>query len=51
MIGSIMVDETITGVEGYNMKSINLEHIAKGLYFISIQTEGAKAKTLRLIVQ
>ncbi len=51
ILGSIMIDETINGVEGYNMKQINLENVAKGLYFISIQTEGAEAKTLRLIVE
>ena len=51
MIGSLMIDESISAIEGYNMKEINLENVAKGLYFISIQAEGTEAKTLRIIVE
>jgi hypothetical protein len=51
VIGRIMINETISAVEGYNTKDINLENVAKGLYFISVQTEGGETKTLRLIVE
>ena len=51
VIGSLMIDDSISALEGYNMKEINLENVAKGLYFISLQTEGAEAKTLRIIVE
>ena len=46
-----MIDDSVSAKEGYNEKEINLENVAKGLYFISVQTEGAEAKTLRIIVE
>ena len=51
IIGSLMIDDSISAKEGYNENEINLENVAKGLYFISVQTEGAEAKTLRIIVE
>ena len=51
IIGSLIIDDSISAFEGYNMKEINLENTAKGIYFISVQTEGAEAKTMRIIVE
>ncbi len=51
VLGSVMIDETISAVEGFNSKLISLENVAKGLYFLTIQTEGDQAKTLRIVVE
>lgn len=50
-IGKVMVNETITAVAGYNQKDINLEGVAKGIYFVSLQTEGNSVQTLQVVVQ
>jgi hypothetical protein len=46
-----MISENVTAIEGFNSKEINLENVASGIYFITLQTEGGEAKTLRLIVE
>ena len=46
-----MIEETISSVDGYNAKEINLDTFAKGIYMISVQTEGMEAKTLRIVVE
>ena len=51
VIGRVLISENISAVEGYNMKEINLENVAKGLYLVSVQTEGGQAQTLRLVVE
>ncbi len=51
ILGSTLVNEDLPVVEGYNMKEINLENVARGIYFIKIQAEGTDTKTLRLIVE
>jgi hypothetical protein len=51
MIGRVMISENVSAVEGFNSKEINLENVAKGIYLISVQTEGDEAQTLRLIVE
>ena len=51
MIGKVLINEDVAVVEGYNMKEVNLGNVAKGMYFISVQTEGVKAKTMRIIVE
>jgi hypothetical protein len=51
VIGRIMISDNISAAEGYNTKEINLENVAKGLYFITLQTEGSESQTLRLVVE
>ena len=51
MIGNILVNESISATEGFNTNEINLENVAKGIYLISVQTEGEEAQTMRLIVE
>ena len=51
LIGRVMITENIAAVEGYNTKEISLENVSKGIYFISVQTEGGEAQTMRLIVE
>ena len=48
VIGSIIIDESISAIEGINTHDVNLENVAKGLYFLSLQADGAEAKTLRI---
>ena len=35
----------------YNTKDINLENVAKGMYMVTIQTEGKEIQTLRIVVE
>ena len=49
--GRVMIIESISAVVGYNTKEINLENVAKGIYMVSIQSEGMEAKTLRIVVE
>jgi hypothetical protein len=51
MIGRVMIHEDIAMPEGYNTRELNLEGFARGLYLVSIQTEGSEAKVIRLIVE
>jgi hypothetical protein len=51
VLGKVMINEDISAVEGFNMKEINFEGMSKGMYFITIQSEGRQSETLRLIVE
>ena len=51
VIGKILVNRDLTAVEGQNEMDINLENVAKGLYFISLQQENGESETLRLVVE
>ena len=51
IIGKTLISESVSAIEGYNEKEINLENVSKGLYFITIQSEGKDSQTLRLIVE
>jgi hypothetical protein len=51
MIGKIQLSTDVNMTEGYNSKELNLEYVAKGIYLISIQTEGLDAKVIRLVVE
>jgi len=51
VLGKTMVFESISAVEGYNMKEIDLTGVAKGMYFVTLQAEGMESQTLRLIVE
>ncbi len=51
LIGKVMIKEDMLVKEGYNEREINLENVAKGMYFISVQTEGKETEVLRIIVE
>jgi hypothetical protein len=46
-----MISQTVSAAEGFNTTELNLENTAKGLYFVTLQTEGGEAQTLRLVVE
>ena len=50
MVGKVLLSEDISAVEGFNTKNINLENVAKGVYVISLQTEGSEPHTMQLVV-
>ena len=50
-IGRVFINETISAVKGFNSEEINLAKVAKGIYLVSIQSEGKEVKTLRLVVE
>ncbi len=51
MIGNTLILQNISAVEGYNTADLNLEKYAKGMYFVSIQTEGSNPKTMQIVVE
>jgi hypothetical protein len=51
MVGNIILSEMVNTIEGLNLKEINLDHVAKGMYFVTLYSDGNEKQTLRLIVQ
>jgi len=51
MLGNVLISESISAVEGPNTKDLNMDRFAKGVYFISIQTENNDSQTLRIVVE
>jgi hypothetical protein len=51
LLGNVLIADDIAATEGYNSKEIDLQNVAKGLYFITIQGEGEEAQTIRLVVE
>jgi hypothetical protein len=51
IIGKVMMIESISAVEGYNEKAINLESTAKGIYILTIDFEGMEAGKLKIVVE
>jgi hypothetical protein len=51
MLGNVLISESISAVEGLNTKDLSLDQFAKGVYFVSIQTENNDAQTLRIVVE
>jgi hypothetical protein len=50
-LGRLVIHKTIFAFEGFNSTGINLENAPKGMYFVSVQTEGGEAKTMQLVVE
>jgi hypothetical protein len=51
VLGNILSNNDLIVSEGFNSREINLETVAAGLYFISIQSEGSEIQTLRIVVE
>ena len=51
LLGNVMMSHSIAASEGLNMQELNLSHVAKGMYLLTIETEGENAQTLRLVVE
>jgi hypothetical protein len=51
VLGNVLISENVTAVEGPNSKELHLENYAKGVYFVSIQTENNDTQTLRVVVE
>ena len=51
VVGRVMVEKNINAIEGFNLVELNLETVAKGIYFISVQSLNAEARTLRIVVE
>jgi hypothetical protein len=51
LLGKVIIEEMIPAVEGFNMKEIDLQGVTRGLYLVTLRTEGKQAETLRLIVE
>jgi hypothetical protein len=51
LLGNVMVNNEISATEGMNMQELNLSNVAKGMYLVSIETEGMNAQTLRVVVE
>ncbi len=51
LLGNVMISNVISASEGLNMQELNLSNVAKGMYLLSIQTEGENSQTLRVVVE
>ncbi len=51
VLGNILINSDLSVTEGFNSREINLENVAAGLYFVSIQSEGSEVQTLRIVVE
>ncbi|TAH40957.1 MAG: T9SS type A sorting domain-containing protein, partial [Bacteroidetes bacterium] len=51
ILGNVMLNNIIDAAEGSNMQELNLSHVAKGIYFLSIESSDEKAQTLRIVVE
>jgi hypothetical protein len=51
MIGNILVSQANTATEGDNLQELDLSKVAKGMYLLSIQREGAETQTMRIVVE
>ena len=51
LLGNVMISNVISASEGANLQELNLSNVAKGMYLLSIETEGSSAQTLRVVVE
>jgi hypothetical protein len=51
VIGNEVRRQDLDVIEGLNTREINLENVAEGLYFITVQTEGSEPQTLRIVIE
>jgi len=51
LLGNVVISDVISATEGANMQELNLSNVAKGMYLLSIETEGMTAQTLRVVVE
>ncbi len=51
LLGNVMINNVVSATEGANMQELNLSNVAKGMYLLSIETEGTTAQTLRVVVE
>ncbi|MCC7233542.1 MAG: T9SS type A sorting domain-containing protein, partial [Bacteroidia bacterium] len=51
LLGNVVVSDVMNAVEGLNMTDLNLGKVAKGMYLLSLETDGADAQTMRIVVE
>jgi hypothetical protein len=51
LLGNVLINDIISAVEGVNMQELNLSNVAKGIYLLSVETDGTQAQTLRIVVE
>ncbi len=51
LIGKTMMRNDINVPEGFNSKDLNLENLSKGVYLVTVQTEGEQSRTIRVVVE
>lgn len=51
LLGNVVISNVISATEGANMQELNLSNVAKGMYLLSIETEGSTVQTLRVVVE
>jgi hypothetical protein len=50
ILGKTVLINMIEAIDGENIKDIDLSHVVKGMYFISIESEGLDLRAMRIIV-
>ena len=51
LVGRVLISEDLNVISGFNKVDLNLENVAKGMYMVTIQTEGMNVQTLRIVVE
>ena len=51
LMGRMIMQEQVAGVEGVNQQEINLSDVRAGIYLVKLTTDEGESKTLRLIVE
>ena len=51
VLGQVLVNESRVATGGSNLREIDLSGAAKGMYFLSIEKEGAEIQLIRIMVE
>jgi hypothetical protein len=51
VIGSIITQQEVISIEGENEVMFDLGNVAGGIYFLTIDKQGEKTKTVRIAVE
>ena len=51
LIGNVLISKVNTTREGANVQELDLTGFAKGIYFLTIEREGAELKTIKISVE
>ena len=51
LVGKIMLIENVKLETGNNLHELDLSTFAKGMYFLSVKSDGVEVKTIRLVIE
>ena len=51
LLGKVLISEVFTAQEGTNLHELDLRHLAKGMYLISIERDAVPIQAMRIVVE